>query len=456
MIEDEAYRASTQYRLWSFTASSLDALRQRTNAVASQRVRAAIKRARGSPPNGTNHATSNPSPPETVECLTVKEELKLVGYYSAQAMNLANLCGFPTTVKATAVQYLKRFYLSNSPMTYHPKLIMPCALFLATKTENHYTSLAAFVAKVPKLTADDAIAPELLLVQSLRFTLDVRHPFRGLEGGFMELMAMLQEDRAATSGEGNGVEGDASVMPTDLPLLLRRLPPLNVGEDGAGALATSDDKVLSVSETEMRIQTAHGRAKDVLKTAALLTDAYLVATPAQIWLAALLVVDAPLARFYLRHKTGSHSRPQKPPAATTSDHSSSTSSSSSNSDDNEPDTEINPLTKRLLQTLETLASLLKAAPSSTEPSRGDVQELKRIDKKLFLCSNPEKEGVKGLRSAPAANEARKGENPLLPGREQGPQEDEEEYRNAKKKKRKEERDRGKREGEDVFGGELLK
>lgn len=95
--------------------------------------------------------------------------------------------------KATAIQYLRRFYLTNSPMTYHPKNIMACALFVATKTDNYYMSLRQFAAGIPgDTTADDVIAPEFLIMQSLRFTFDVRHPFRGLEGGIMELQAVAQ------------------------------------------------------------------------------------------------------------------------------------------------------------------------------------------------------------------------------------------------------------------------
>ena len=79
-------------------------------------------------------------------------------------------------------------------MTYHPKQIMPSALFLSTKTENHYTALKSFASKFPKTTPDDVIAPEFLVTQGLRFTFDVRHPHRGLEGGFMELLALASGD----------------------------------------------------------------------------------------------------------------------------------------------------------------------------------------------------------------------------------------------------------------------
>ena len=68
-------------------------------------------------------------------------------------------------------------------MTYHPKQIMMCALFLATKSDLWHISLHKFVTRIGKITEEDVKAPEFLLMQGLRFTLDVRHPMRGLEGG---------------------------------------------------------------------------------------------------------------------------------------------------------------------------------------------------------------------------------------------------------------------------------
>lgn len=39
--------------------------------------------------------------PEVVDCLTVEEEQKLVGYYCIQAIKLADFCDFPSNVKVT-------------------------------------------------------------------------------------------------------------------------------------------------------------------------------------------------------------------------------------------------------------------------------------------------------------------------------------------------------------------
>ena len=86
MIEDEIYRSSSQYRLWSYTRESLSRIRQETNNLASQRVRAAFRRAR-SAQNGSSSGHAGPGDASNgggaegnaeIETLTVDEELKIV------------------------------------------------------------------------------------------------------------------------------------------------------------------------------------------------------------------------------------------------------------------------------------------------------------------------------------------------------------------------------------------
>ena len=103
MTEDDIYRTSTQYRLWSFTRESLASLRSTTNASAADGVRAAIRSQRtghagsGTAREGSNQKPSDPS--KEVDCLTVEEEQKLVGFYCVKAIQFADFCEFPTNVK---------------------------------------------------------------------------------------------------------------------------------------------------------------------------------------------------------------------------------------------------------------------------------------------------------------------------------------------------------------------
>ncbi len=115
MNEDERYRTSTQYRLWSYTPGALASLRSTTNRLATERVKAAIERARASratsasasadtseaEQNGTNNRAASAVPEGEVNCLTPEEELKLVVFYCRQTIQLGDHLKVPTDVKVT-------------------------------------------------------------------------------------------------------------------------------------------------------------------------------------------------------------------------------------------------------------------------------------------------------------------------------------------------------------------
>lgn len=289
-------------------------------------------------------------------------------------------------------------------MTYHPKSIMACALFLATKTDNYYMSLRQFAEGIPGDTSpDEVIAPEFLLMQGLRFTFDVRHPFRGLEGGVMELSAIAQ-------GQGQ----PAPHIPHQTAQDLQR-----------GLLAIAPPPTPS-STIPDRIARAHGTTREMLKSAAQMTDAYFLYTPSQIWLSAFLLADRPLAEFYLDTKLGT---PTEPTAT------------------NDQSTLQNPLydlRTKLLSVLHDCATLLQSyTPLSSDPEQ--MKNLKRIAKKLYHCQNPEK-----------ANPAQKREaaQTPTPSADTGPVTSESETERLAKK-RKLEQEAKQRGGQDMFGPELV-
>ena len=224
---------------------------------------------------------------------------------------------------------------------------MPSALYLSTKTESNYTSLPKFVAKLPKTTAEDVIAPEFLLTQGLRFTFDVRHPQRGLEGIYMELVAMSTGTHQSPPG--------SNASPNSLQQDMIQLEPA----------ATGASKAKSPSDLLPRIEKAlHGQVKDILRTSALLTDAYFLFTPAQILLSAFLMADEPLARFYLSLKFPASSG----------------------------------VPSKLMATLRACIAILTSSPS-VKPGQIELEELRRIDKKLYKCRNPEKMDLVGINKA---------------------------------------------------------
>ncbi|RAL60753.1 hypothetical protein DID88_009858 [Monilinia fructigena] len=120
--EDARYRTSTQYRHWSYTPSALRALRESTNALATTQVQDALRRVREARAASSNdnseaensRAASAALPEGDVDCLTVDEELKLMDYYCRQTLQLGDHLGVPIEVKATAIQYIRRFYITTS------------------------------------------------------------------------------------------------------------------------------------------------------------------------------------------------------------------------------------------------------------------------------------------------------------------------------------------------------
>ena len=268
-------------------------------------------------------------------------------------------------------------------MTYHPKEMMPSALFFATKTENHYTSLKGFASKLEKTTAEDVVAPEFLLTQGLRFTFDIRHPQRGLEGGFMELLALAN---------GKGYSSSDTAMSSNR--LQKEMLEIESVREGKPKTKSAEDVVL-------RIQNAHGKAKEILKTSALLTDAYFLYTPSQIWLSSLFIADEPLAQFYFKTKFPISSD----------------------------------LKTKISSTLRQCCDHLRSSVSA-QSGEQELRELTRIDKKLYKCRNPEKIDLVGINKALKRDGDGKGEDGL----------DEKII-----KKRKLERENSMKEAEEVFG-----
>lgn len=216
--EDERYRQSSQYRLWSFTPANLQELRAKTNSLAREQIAPRL--------------ATDPPP----DFLTPDEEIRLVKFFTVELIRAATFCELPTEIRATAAIFLRRFYVTNSVMTYPATELLKTSLFFGCKAEGFFYKLNAFSDKFPKTTGEQILAGEFLLCQGIRFAFDVRHPFRALEGAILELR--------------------------------RRLP-----------------------DEETRINKAHARARDILKFSPLLTDAYFHYAPSQIMMAALSMVD---------------------------------------------------------------------------------------------------------------------------------------------------------------------
>lgn len=210
--EDERYRQSTQFRLWSFSPGQLAELRSKTNSLARQNISERL--ASSAVPTASATASANPSgsntpapenlstatapadvpvnantndEPALPDFLTPADEEQLLRFYTVEALRAAEFCRLPTEIRATAAIFLRRFFLTHSIMTYPPTKMLKTCLFFGAKAENSYPRVNSFAENFPNTTGEEILAGEFLLCQGLRFAFDVRHPYRALEGAIMQL-----------------------------------------------------------------------------------------------------------------------------------------------------------------------------------------------------------------------------------------------------------------------------
>jgi cyclin H len=292
---------------------------------------------------------------------------------------------------------MKRFYLFNSPMTYHPRDITRTCLFLATKTESYALSLDKFCNRFDpnpkrKPKPDDVLAAEFIVTQALRFTFDVKHPFQSLDGFMMEMHALA---------EGHpGVSMDRAKSADELQQELLSLP-----------MKTGDaSQKISSGLLRERIEVAYDACRKTLQNIAVLTDVYFLYTPPQICFAAFQLADEVLMLFYFNLKF-----PNMPQAQETR--------------------------AKVLKVISQCAAHLKAGPGPTPEGDRETKrnELVRMDKKLYKCLNPDKRNLAGLNKAQKRDQVADGK-----------------LEESIAKKRKLERETAQKESDEFWGPELKK
>lgn len=388
LSEDDIYRTSTQYRLWSFSPESLASLRKKTHDIAIERARRyAGQRASE---NGATAVANGDG--EHVELLTQEDELRLVQRYCDQIRSTSDHLKWPVNVKATGVQYLKRFYLSNSCMTYPPKEIYKTILYLASKTEATHITVSDYARRISS-DPEQVLAPEYKVMQALRFTLDVRQPYRGLKGVLMEMLNMAEGMVGVPGGQDSQGGKELQTAMMELPT-----PPA----ESKTSWKPPSSGQMNEKQLNDRIQASYTAARLLLDAPALLTDAYFLFTPSQILLAAMHVADEPLMSFYLSTKLPI-SLPTRP---------------------------------KILATIETCAEVLRSFDQSKVLTKDERTEL---ELKLERCRDP---GTKDLVKAFAA---------MKQDGDEGGKMDE-----NVAKRRKLERENNEKEGDDLFGPNLSK
>ncbi|KAK4054680.1 hypothetical protein OIO90_003492 [Microbotryomycetes sp. JL221] len=318
------YELSSQFRHWRYSKDELDKIRQQLNEQAVDRIRLNIERERAQ-----SSVTQTSSEHDNIEYLTVQDELLLVQYYLTQISGLCGAFKFPESVQATAISYLKRFYLSNTCMDYHPKNVMLTCVFLATKTENCPCSIDSFASKV-KTSTSDILELEFLVSQSLRFQYKVHHAHLCASGLLLDMQ---------TTG--------ASLE---------------------------------------QLQQVYAQSKSFIRTSRL-TDLEFVYSPSQISLACFNLTNSKLVESWLGFK---HTRQTQKKRKHEELHSTTKANkvSSNKSNDEDDQTDLNELDKqRLIDVLVHIGEIIL----QTKENPIDKTRVTEIDKRLRVARNPEKD-----------------------------------------------------------------
>lgn len=124
------YEGSTQYKHWRFSPKSLAAQRAAQNQEAVAKIRDAFELDAVSPllicafTRQSLMEYCQPGSSSSIEFLSADEERILVKLYVSKVGQLCAHFRFPEEVEASSVSYLKRFYIRNTVMDYHPKNVM--------------------------------------------------------------------------------------------------------------------------------------------------------------------------------------------------------------------------------------------------------------------------------------------------------------------------------------------
>lgn len=185
--DDDLYRHSSQYRFWSFSKERLREKRVNTNKIAADTIYKNIldfKNQQDLTQEQLDVLDARTQP------LSVDDELKLINFYAKKVQVISQHLNLPTEIIATSISFFKKFFLENSVMQYDPKSLVHTTIFLACKAENYFISVDSF-AKKAKSNREAILKYEFKLLESLKFSLLIHHPYKPLHGFFLDIQNVL-------------------------------------------------------------------------------------------------------------------------------------------------------------------------------------------------------------------------------------------------------------------------
>ncbi|KAM3868243.1 cyclin-H [Diretmus argenteus] len=174
------FHNSSHKKCWLFgTEDDMELLRREANEKARNKM----------------FASGKPGVSESMFLDRHAEEV-LFRHYEKRLLDFCNVFKpvMPKSVVGTAIMYFRRFYLNNSLMEHHPRIIMLTCAYLSCKVDEFNVSSSQFVGNLLQETPagqervlEQILEYELLLIQQLNFHLVVHNPYRPMEGLLIDL-----------------------------------------------------------------------------------------------------------------------------------------------------------------------------------------------------------------------------------------------------------------------------
>lgn len=207
----QIFEESSQYQHWRFSPEQLWDIRNKSTNEAISRVKKNVQEEQAE--NDGNDTESK------TEYLSAKEESTLCRFYEMQLQVMSKHCKFTDMVMATAVIYMKRFFLYNTVMDYHPKDIFLTCLFLATKSESERISIDDFGKNLRLPSTAGVLKLEFTVSQGLKFQYYIHHPYRPAYGFFLDMQTGPTDVKLLKETYKKVDKAIAELLLSDLPLI---------------------------------------------------------------------------------------------------------------------------------------------------------------------------------------------------------------------------------------------
>ncbi|KAF1802231.1 cyclin [Mucor lusitanicus] len=205
------FEESSQYKHWRFSPEQLWDIRNKSTNEAISRVKKNVQEEQEK--NEANDGTPDK------DYLSAKEELALCRFFEMQCQVMSKHCKLTDMVMATAVIYMKRFFLYNTVMDYHPKDILLTCLFLATKSESERISIDDFGKTFHLKSTKTVLNLEYTVSQGLKFQYYIHHPYRPAYGFFLDMQTGPTDVKLLKETYKKVDKAIAEILLSDLPLI---------------------------------------------------------------------------------------------------------------------------------------------------------------------------------------------------------------------------------------------